>query len=118
MSEHELVEAYRSGNIGQVKFFRALVLGGMSVGAALSLALSVAPEARAVGEPPTTGLGSAAGNIANVGTNANASPTGRDNVVVNTGNAAIHLANVAANLPGSGNVPGGNVPPPGNEGNN
>jgi hypothetical protein len=109
MSEHELVEAYREGRIGQVKFFRALVLGGMSVGAALSLALAAAPQARADAcfpgacelPQPVAAIDNAAVNVLNVAQNANASPNGIDNVALNTGNAAIQLVNVAANLPGN-----------------
>jgi hypothetical protein len=116
VSEHELVEEYRAGRIGQAKFFRMLVVGGMSVGAALSLALAAAPVARAdaclpgnceAGPQPVGAILSASANIADTAANVNASPQGLNSVALNTGNAAAHLVDVAANLPGNtGNQPG------------
>jgi len=114
VSEQELVQAYKSGGISQVKFFRALMKGGMSAGAAVAFALSLAPVTGAEnicvticggGETPQLALNRAAttnilGNVtANVLTN-NPSVTGNANVVTNTSAAAEHLVTVAEGLGG------------------
>jgi hypothetical protein len=112
MSEHDLVEAYCAGRISQVGLFRALLRGGMTVGAALALAVAAAPSAQAGGclpgscvvSPAVGPVRDASLMIVNVGRNTNASPNGTDNVALNTTNASNQLLDVAENLPPSGNV--------------
>jgi hypothetical protein len=112
VSEHELVEAYRAGRITQVGLFRALLKGGMAVGAALSLALAAAPSAGAdaclpgqcVVSPAVGPVTDASLMILNMGENTNASSNGSDNVAMNTRNASNYLLEVGTNLPPPGNV--------------
>jgi hypothetical protein len=120
MSEHELVEAYKAGRIGQVKFFRGLVKGGMSVSAALAAALALAPTTGAdvvclpgvceIQHSPQLAIATAITNIqTNVTTNVlanNPSVVGNSNVVTNTAEATAHLVQVAESL----RTPGGGTP--------
>jgi hypothetical protein len=104
VAERELIESYREGKIGQVTFFRGLVKAGLSVGAALSLALATAPVAAA--DEPACPPSQALLALGNAATNAPSPET------------ALQLLTVAANLvvqhPGCATDPNlpPNLPPP------
>jgi hypothetical protein len=111
MAERELIESYRQGKIGQVTFFRGLVKAGLSVGAALSLALATVPVAAADSPacPPShalLALGNAATNAPN--------PETALRLLTVAGNIAIQHPGCATdpNLPPNipPNLPAPNIP--------
>lgn len=118
MSQHELVEAYRQGQIGRVTFVRRLIKSGVSAGAALALALTVPAAAKAdaclecpggPGANAVANAGAIVGNVpVNVAEHGNAPSPALGNIAVNTGNAAVQLGNVAEDI--ATNQPGPNNP--------
>jgi hypothetical protein len=108
VSQHELVEAYRQGEIGSVTFVRRLIKAGVSAGAALGLALTVPAAAKAdacvapCGDPAPPGANAVLGASETVGNvpvsvveHGNPPPHALASIATNTANAAAHLVEVA-----------------------
>jgi hypothetical protein len=125
MARHELIEAYRRGEIGPVTFVRRLIKGGMSASAAMALALTLPGAAKADDvclecppiSPQVAAITNAAATIAgNPGLqHGNVAAHAAVTVAMHNANTALHLLNVAAGehgyIPGPGpNVPGPNAP--------